>query len=148
MQSKKKLSRAAAYGLRTMVAAILLVSEGAANSEPPTPDEALVNNVSPARQLGNAQPGVVVLDNALLDRIFGKQRQREQVEPVQKEAVKELVVPSAPATEPKLALLAPDEVFTVRLNAKMPAQQKALLRFAERGRYFLQAGDPAKALGY
>src|SRR5215204_293285 len=118
MPSKKRLSRAAAYRLRATLTAMLLVSEGAANSEPARPDGALVDNFSSAARSENAQPGVVVFDNALLDRIFGKQRQREQVEPV--ETLKEAVVKAAPPPEP-IALLSPDELFTVRLNSKMPA---------------------------
>jgi tetratricopeptide (TPR) repeat protein len=83
-----------------------------------------------------------------LDRLLGKDRARES-NPAPPESGNPVTSDeNARSQETIIALLAPDEVFTARLHSSMPAEQRALLRFAEQGRLYLQAGDPAKALRF
>jgi len=154
MPSKMKLSRLAGCCItRSALAAMLLVSEGAVSRTPVAADDGPVEysptapDTDPQIAVGaqNANRGVIVWDNALLDRLFDKERVKPLVEESANRITSETNLPSQ---ETNIALLAPDEVFTVRLHASMPAEQRALLRFAEQGRKRLQAGDPAEALRF
>lgn len=149
------LSRlAAGYVARSTLAAMLLVSDGAVSRAPLAADEGPVDRltiapeIEPERVVGaqHANRGLIVFDNALLDRLFGKDRARESNPAPQESGNPVSSDENARSQETLIALLAPDEVFTARLHSSMPAQQRALLRFAEQGRKYLQAGDPAMAL--
>ena len=156
MPSKMKLSRLAGCCItRSALAAMLLVSEGAVSRQPVAADEGPVEYSPTAPDTGqqiavgaqNASRELIVWDNALLDRLFYRDRVKPLIEESGNRVTTETNVPSQ-ENNIAIALLAPDELFTVRLHASMPAEQRALLRFAEQGRKRLQAGDPAEALRF
>jgi tetratricopeptide (TPR) repeat protein len=102
-----------------------------------------------ARSPSDAAP-VRVFDNALLDRLFAKDRaaakQQAKTDEAQLDPNAERSPPQ-PATIPP-ALLLPNDSFAAKITSRTPSTLAAALRFAERGRKEINSGQYHKAVNY
>jgi tetratricopeptide (TPR) repeat protein len=90
----------------------------------------------------NARGNVVVLDNALLDRTFGRKRAAIK-NPPQDDSEN----PIAPRTRIiESPILLPHESFGAKMAAATPGRRAVALRLAEKGRRLLRSGEYKKAL--
>jgi len=90
----------------------------------------------------NALGKVVVLDNALLDKTFGRERAPKENQP---QAASES--PIAPRTKIiESPALLPHESFGAKMSAATPGRRAVALRLAEKGRRLLGSGEYEKAL--
>ena len=92
----------------------------------------------------SASQHIVVLDNALLDKIFGRQRALQQ-EANQPQAESESpIAPRTTVTVPPALL--PHESFSAKTSSATPGRRAMALRLAEKGRRLLRSGQYEKAL--
>jgi tetratricopeptide (TPR) repeat protein len=94
---------------------------------------------------GAGGTGVLVFDNALLDRVFGHDRAPSAADAARPNDTVSLLPPIDPRQIPP-PLLYPDQPFTAKLGAGVAGPRAIALRFAEHGRVYLQTGDLNKAL--
>jgi tetratricopeptide (TPR) repeat protein len=100
-----------------------------------------------AHQYKNEDGNVLVFDNDLLDRLFGKDRAAEK-------GSNNVDRPSRDATPPKIPSwtdsprVLPNQSLLAGISAKTNSRRAAALRFAEKGRTLIQQRDYLKALSY
>lgn len=90
----------------------------------------------------SAPENVVVLDNALLDKTFGRERAAKENQPQG-----DSESPIAPRTRIiESPALLPHESFSAKMSAATPGRRAVALRLAEKGRRLLRSGEYEKAL--
>jgi tetratricopeptide (TPR) repeat protein len=100
-----------------------------------------------AHQDKNEDSNVLVFDNDLLDRLFGKDRAAEK-------GSNDVDRPSRDATPPKIPSwtdsprVLPNQSLLAGISANTNSRRAAALRFAEKGRTLIQQRDYLKALSY
>ena len=89
-----------------------------------------------------APVNVVVLDNALLDKTFGRERAAKENQP-QDQSVRPIAPKIRIIESPALL---PHESFSAKMSAATPGRGTVALRLAEKGRRLLRSGEYEKAL--
>ena len=101
-------------------------------------------------QLSRDAGKVRVFDNALLDKLFAKDRAAAKRESTKPEAATEHPeLRQQPTTATSLpALLLPTDSFAAKITSRTPSRLAAALRFAERGRREIESGQYQRAVNY
>lgn len=101
-----------------------------------------------AEEVSAASPiapvNVVFLDNALLDKTFGRQRAAKQKESQPQAESEGPIAPKTRIIESQALL--PHESFGAKMSAATPGRGAVALRLAEKGRWLLRSGEYEKAL--